>query len=164
MKFAVMMLLAGSVSASSQIVAPESQSMWSVSMDNDKYKEIAAEDKALGKDMEKFYNTHPKVKAEAKKLVKIFSKKVDKLVVRLEKTGKMLENPKYQQELQEISQKMKALDLKIKKALRWDAEGLKMWKVSMNNKKFKQIVHDDKLIQQDVNKFIHSHPKVGKEL
>jgi hypothetical protein len=33
--------------------------MWSVSMDNAKFKEIAAEDKALGKDMEKFYNSHP---------------------------------------------------------------------------------------------------------
>lgn len=50
MKFAVMMLIAGTVSASSQIMeTPEStQSLWSVSMDNDKYKEIAAEDKKLG--------------------------------------------------------------------------------------------------------------------
>jgi len=61
-----MMLLAGSVSASSQILAPESQSMWSVSMDNQKFKEIKAQDEELGQEIEKFHNSHPMVKAEAK--------------------------------------------------------------------------------------------------
>lgn len=76
----------------------------------------------------------------------------------------MLDSPKYKKELEEIVAKMEALDLKIKRALKWDAQGLKMWKLSMNNKKYKEIVADDKVIQQDVNKFINEHPKVGQEL
>lgn len=76
----------------------------------------------------------------------------------------MLENQKYQAEIQAIVAKMQALDLKIKKALKIDAQGLKMWKLHMNNKKFKQIAADDQVIKQDVEKFINSHPKVGAEL
>lgn len=163
MKFAVMMLLAGAVSASSQVAAPESQSMWSVSMDNAKFKELQAEDRALGQEMEKFYNNHPNVKLEAKKLGKVLHQRMQKLQVRLEKTGKMLDSPKYQAELNEIGAKMHALDLKIKKALKWDAQGLKMWKLHMDNDKFKEIVADDKAIGEDMKKFVASHPKINKE-
>jgi DNA anti-recombination protein RmuC len=59
---------------------------------------------------------------------------------------------------------MQALDLKVKKALKWDAQGLKMWKLHMNNKKFKEIAADDEAIKQDVKKFITSHPKINNEL
>lgn len=76
----------------------------------------------------------------------------------------MLQNKEYQAEIEAIAAKMQALDLKIKKALKWDDEGLKMWKLHMNNKKFKQIAADDQVIKQDVEKFINSHPKVGAEL
>ena len=138
-----MMLIAGSVSASSQIFAPEEQSLWSVSMDNKKFKELEAEDKALGKDMEKFYNSHPRVQVEGKKLQKVFHKKMVKIQTRLGKTGAMLDSPQYKAELQAIGAKMQALDLKVKKALKWDAQGLKMWKLHMNNQKFKEIAADD---------------------
>jgi len=40
--------------------------MWSVSMDNQKFKEIKAQDEELGQEIEKFHNSHPMVKAEAK--------------------------------------------------------------------------------------------------
>ena len=164
MKFAVMMLLGATVSASSQIIEPEAQSLWSVSMDNDKYKEIAAEDKALGHDMEKFANSHPEVKAEVGKLGKMFHKKMGALQARLQKTKGLLSDPKYDAELKAILQKMQALDLKVKKALEWDAEGLKMWKLHMNNKQFKEIAKDDKELDRDIKEFIHSHPKIKKEL
>jgi hypothetical protein len=114
--------------------------------------------------MEHFVNSHPEVKAEGKKLGRIFHKKMVKLEGRLRKTGNMLDSPKYKAELEAIGAKMQALDLKVKKALKWDSQGLKMWKLHMNNKKFKEIAADDEAIKQDMEKFIGSHPKINAEL
>jgi hypothetical protein len=94
----------------------------------------------------------------------MFHKKMTKLQVRLGKTGKMLENPKYKAELEAIGAKMQALDLKIKKPLKWDDQGLKMWKLHMNNQKFKEIAADDKAIEADMKKFVGAHPKINAEL
>jgi SMC interacting uncharacterized protein involved in chromosome segregation len=76
----------------------------------------------------------------------------------------MLESPKFKAELEAIGAKMQALDLKVKKALKWDSQGLKMWKLHMNNKKFKEIAADDQAIKKDMEKFIASHPKINAEL
>ena len=87
-----------------------------------------------------------------------------KIQTRLGKTGAMLDNPKYQAELKAIGAKMQALDAKVKKALKWDDQGLRMWKLHMNNQKFKEIAADDEAIKQDIKKFVTSHPKINSEL
>lgn len=85
-------------------------------MDNDKSKGIAADEKALVKEM--FIYSHPYVKLEGKMRGKKSQKKMKKLQLRLEKTAKLLDNPAHQAGVNEIGAKMQAISRKVKKALK----------------------------------------------
>lgn len=87
-----------------------------------------------------------------------------KLQHRLEKTGQLINNPAYKAEVDAIAARMHALDLKVKKALKFDAQGLKMWKLHMDNNVTKEIVAEDKAIKQEMAKFVKSHPKIHADL
>lgn len=56
-----------------------------------------------------------------------------------------------------IKKKTDALNKKFMKDLRWDDEGLEMWKVgpfSMDDAKYAQIKQKDQVLQNDWNKFM----------
>lgn len=80
------------------------------------------------------------------------------------KTAKFLSNPKYKAELEAIDAKSKALDAKLKRDLEFDDEGLKMWKLHMDNDKFKDRVAEDREIGEDWKKFYKAHKAFRVEL
>ena len=114
----------------------EGLQMWKLHMDNDDYKARAAEDKEIwgpGGDVDKFVTAHKKVQAELKDLKHDLVSELEDIGHRLEKTGRLLSEPKYRAELEAIGKKNKALNEKVKRNLKWDDEGLDMWTLSMDN-------------------------------
>lgn len=89
--------------------------------------------------MKRFVANHPNVEAELKDLAHDLHEELEDIGERLHQTGKMLGNPKYKVELEAIGDKMHALDMKVKRNLKFDDEGLQMWKLHMDNDKFKEV-------------------------
>jgi len=54
----------------------------------------------------------------------------------------------------------KALGEKINKHLKFDDEGLEMWKIHMDNKKQKEVIHDVEGVDKHWNEFVAKHKKV----
>jgi len=105
----------------------EDQSMWKVSMNNQKFKEIVKEDKAISKDGETFIKHHPILRHHLEDLAQDLMYEVDDIRYRLKDTIRKMDAPKYKAELNAIGQDLKAFHNKVKINLKFNDEGLKMW-------------------------------------
>lgn len=96
---------------------PETK-MWKLSMDNKVSDDLKMDQAEIAKDGEKFVKSHPEVDAELKDLGNDLSKDFVEIKTEMEESAKLLEDPKYKAELEAIANKMKALDMKVKKNLK----------------------------------------------
>jgi len=138
--------------------------MWAMHMDNDDFKDTAAEGKSIDMQKKKFVQSHKRIQAELKDLGQFMKHEFHQIGARLEKFGHHMENPKYRAELEAIGQKHQALNHKMKKAIEWNDEGLKMWTLRMDNSDQEEIAADDRALAQDWKKFYKSHAEFRAEL
>jgi len=113
--------------------------MWTLSMDNDKFKEIHEQRRDQKKDIERFIKKHKKVQQELKEMAEDVQDVLKDIEGDLKEFGKVLDDPKYKAELQAIANKVEATNKKIERNLKFDDEGLNMWRVHMNNEKIVEI-------------------------
>jgi len=142
----------------------EGLKMWAMHMDNDDFKNAAAEGKSIDMQKKKFVQSHKRIQAELKDLGQFMKHEFEQIGERLEKLGHHMEDPKYRAELEAIGQKHQALNNKFKKHIEWHDEGLKMWTLRMDNSDQEEIAADDKALAQDWKKFYNSHAKFRAEL
>jgi len=138
--------------------------MWKVSMNNQKFKEIVKEDKAISKDGETFIKHHPILRHHLEDLAQDLMYEVDDIRYRLKDTIRKMDAPKYKAELNAIGQDLKAFHNKVKINLKFNDEGLKMWSAQMDNKKHDELEADSNQIGEDWQKFIMAHPNLKAEL
>jgi len=142
----------------------EGLKMWAMHMDNDDFKNAAAEGKSIDMQKKKFVQSHKRIQAELKDLGQFLEHEGHQIGKRLEKLGDHMENPKYRAELEAIVKKHEALNNKFKKHIEWHDEGLKMWTLRMDNSDHEELAADDREIGQDWEKFYKSHAKFRAEL
>ena len=87
-------------------------------MDNKVSDDLKMDQAEIAKDGEKFVKSHPEVDAELKDLGNDLNKDFVEIKTEMEESAKLLEDPKYKAELEAIANKMKALDMKVKKNLK----------------------------------------------
>ena len=96
---------------------PETR-MWKLSMDNKVSDELKMDNAEIQKYVQKFVDSNQKVEAEVKDLGDDLMENFQEISAEIEESAKMLEDPKYKAELEAIANKMKALDMKVKKNLK----------------------------------------------
>jgi len=174
MKFAVAMLLAGSVygheasqlknEINAMIAEIESEEdMWKLSMAKKDAHSIKHDAMESHKAEMKFYAHHKAATAEVMDLQKDLKHEFRQIGYRMKQTGKMLEKPKYRAELNEIARRMKVQHKRVARALELESMGTHH-SASMDNQKFKFIVKKDMQIGEKMKGFVKNHPEVQAEL
>lgn len=128
------------------------------------------EDKIIENDIETFIKKHDEVEEEVNELGMGLHHELTQIGWRLHKTARMMKNPKYRKELMAIKKSVRKTNLKIKKNLKWDPQGLKMWDeetlaVAPPKRDIKAEIEADKAeIKGDIKKFFKNHEDEFKTL
>lgn len=110
----------------------EGYNQWTLSMDNGKFKEVAAEREASKAQMRAFFKNHKKVQAEFHDMFEEVGEELHEISESIERwdrsfaNGCIKKDPKYYPEIQAIAKKIEATNNKVKQHLKFDDEGLKM--------------------------------------
>merc|ERR1719473_667341 len=104
------------------------------------------------------------VEAELKDMFEDVGEELEDIGEDLKAFGQVMDDPKYKAELEKIGAGIHKTDMKIKRELKFDDEGLKMWKLHMDNDKTKEIHADRMKTKRQVKKFFKNHQEAHKAL
>lgn len=122
------------------------------------------EEHAIGLELQKFFK-QPEVQAELNDAGHDIGRELDEMDFRYNKLQRDIQfkhEPVWNRKLAAIGRKIRALQWKFERNLKFDPE-TKMWSISMDNKDAAELERMDKELGQDIEKFVAKHKDVAEE-